>query len=76
MRKTVKVFAFLIGLSALLLSFNSCKKDDDKECCSWTYGSETHKYCEGGYNGTTKLSGSDWTFFKTYIKTYFNATCK
>jgi len=76
MRKTVKFFAFFIGLSALLLSFNSCKKDDEKECCSWTYGSETYKVCEGDSYGGTKLSGTLWTAFKTYVKSYYDATCK
>jgi hypothetical protein len=77
MMKTVfKLFAFVIGLSSLLFVSNSCKKDDAKECCSFTYDGEHYKYCEGQTVDGEKLTGENWTYFKSIVKDYFDGTCK
>jgi hypothetical protein len=85
MKTILKLFAFFIGLSSLLLNFNSCKKDDSSkkddsedtvECCSWTYDGTKYKYCEGDSYDGVELTGAAWTNFKAYVKDYYGATCR
>jgi len=76
MKNTLKIFAFVLGLGSLLIGSNSCSKDDAKVCCTWTSDGEKYKYCEGESYEGVKLTGEVWTYFKTYVKEYYNAVCK
>ena len=74
--KTLRLVAKLLGISLLILGFNSsCKKDDDDggECitCTYTYGNvtESFTYCKdkpeewAGY-------GLSWDEFVALIQAY------
>jgi hypothetical protein len=82
MKKVFKTIAFIIGLGSLLLGTNSCKKDDPKKCCTWTFGGFTYKYCVGdtyypngpSYDGVV-LKGDAWSYYRAHFKDDFLATC-
>ena len=74
-KSTLKFAVLAIGAVAFIFGTSSCKKDDDKSCCTMTYEGETDKICEGDeYNGVT-LSGDAWDLLKSYLENEEGVTC-
>ena len=73
MQQLIRFLAMISGLLALIFSFNSCQKDEDKgECCSWSYTHNDENYafkvCEDGSiiesytnNGKSYTENDNWS---------------
>ncbi|MDB3865965.1 hypothetical protein N9300_00640 [bacterium] len=67
MKKILKLTAMLFGGAAMLLGLNSCDKEDDVNCCSFsdsgTYNGVSYSYsstlCEDGTYTSTYTYGDD-----------------
>jgi hypothetical protein len=87
--RVIKNLSIFIGAVALIAGLNSCKKDNDIECCTFSYideditytfkacsdGKLTYSYGDETYTESWKDDYDTWSEVKSLMINEYDATC-
>lgn len=73
MKKIFKLLMMAVGAFAMVAGSTSCSKDDEKECCTYSYDGDTMKFCEG--DAELEEYGYTWKEFKALAALSDDITC-